>query len=237
MGFEVSLRESPTRLVLIVSALPKGPKERVRIEVRDDDANGRLRFEETRTDLSHSTKRRALIRDINTMLGVTLTDQQLLQWLEDYREWLQEPEGADAGLFRIIVRRMDAPAASGHIVDHAEPLGAFRVALERAIVETNVVMEWSKDRIAELAVLDVDYHTLDVRLGDDYLTAVAESLRPKPVCWWISHGGGLHAIYAELKPYTAEELAACAAFALGRVDPTCTTEILTRSRHPKSRRE
>jgi hypothetical protein len=85
-------------------------------------------------------------------------------------------------------------------------------------------------------IVDVDYHHLPTPPSEDFTTALAEAIRPRPLAWWRSHGGGLHLVYVAVPPFDANELAACAALAVTQIDPTATIDLLTETRHPKSER-
>jgi hypothetical protein len=237
MAFSAIFRTGTPPLILVLHPQLKKPRDNVRFEVREVDAEGRLRFEEGPMNLANSGKRATLIRRIANALGLTITDSELLTWLQDYRQWLANPDGAKGtGAFTITIRHKHGVASSGQPFVNADPIAALKAALEAPVAESDLMIEWPTESEDRLVMLDVDYHNLTERASDEYLTAIAANLRPQPACWWISHGGGVHAIYATVGTYTAKELAACAAFSIRQLDTSCTTELLTHTRHPKSPR-
>jgi hypothetical protein len=104
----------------------------------------------------------------------------------------------------------------------------------------NVQLRWEKKQLRRLAMLDVDFHQGERPPLTD-IDELGRSFSPSPYCWWRTHGGGLHALYATIEGYSADELAAGAA---ARVVSSYTfqhyrgtVEILARTRHPRSLRQ
>ncbi len=113
--------------------------------------------------------------------------------------------------------------------------------LKRRGMPAETVIEWPKDQLDRLTVLDLDFHDpsgTKPRPTEAELDQLGYDLSPAPWAWWRTHGGGLKAIYAPLAhaSFTATELAAGAASQL-LVTPMVvrcggTVELITRTRHP-----
>lgn len=120
-------------------------------------------------------------------------------------------------------------------MDSTQLAAAIREALSSVVDGRDEwVIEWRDTDHA--AILDVDWHGSEPP-HIDTRRRLAESLRPRPIGWWISHGGGIHALYGAIEPYSAEQLAASAALRALAVDLVCTVEVLPRTSHPRSRRD
>ncbi len=75
------------------------------------------------------------------------------------------------------------------------------VLLKRRGMPESTVIEWSKDSIERLTVLDLDFHDpsgTKPRPTEAELDQLGYDLSPAPWAWWRTHGGGLKAIYAPL---------------------------------------
>lgn len=135
--------------------------------------------------------------------------------------------------FTITLRGMEQPRSAGRSIVAATPLQSFQAALDvRDWPASEPVLEWPSK--VQLAILDIDYHSLpmDKRPAPHQLDALAMRICPQPALYWRSHGRGLHLLYSAGGGFTAEELAACAAVHVRSLDPTATIEILSRTRHP-----
>lgn len=86
----------------------------------------------------------------------------------------------------------------------------------------------------ELAALDIDYHSLPIEKRPDlaFLRRLMGRVDPRPSLTWRTHGGGFRAIYTRQGNYLAGEIAAIAGLAYKMLDPLCTYEIKTVTRHP-----
>ncbi len=113
--------------------------------------------------------------------------------------------------------------------------------LKRRGMVAETVIEWSKDVMDRLVILDLDFHDptgLKPRPTELELDQLGYDLSPAPWAWWRTHGGGLKALYAVLThaPFTATELAAGAASQLLSTPSVVrcggTVELLARTRHP-----
>lgn len=100
------------------------------------------------------------------------------------------------------------------------------------------MIEW--DNVEQLAAVDVDFHS-DNRPPRDYLLSQSGLLLPTPNMRWVSHGGGLRAIFFPAQGFAADECAALylknmlargAAFFMRGARIT-SVELCTRTRHPK----
>jgi hypothetical protein len=237
-----SISGSQPPLVMVLESLPKRDKGRVLFEVRSTDVNGAQQFMD-RVDFTSARSRAGLVANINRIPGVAqpVTDAMLIQVFAEFTAWQAQP--APCSDFVLTLRRMTEVAAQGTSIPVENPptpeavRTAFTHAInDMAIAAPNMVLTWEAEHADKLQVLDVDYHHLPAAPSIDFTTALAEAVRPRPLAWWRSHGGGLHFIYIAVPPYAADELAACAALAVMQIDPTASVELLTQTRHPKSRR-
>ena len=140
-------------------------------------------------------------------------------------------------------RILHQPAAQGTFLP-AFTLAALVGLLSREGMAADTVIEWGSSYADIACVLDVDFHSTTApksTLPD--LNQLGDELSPAPALWWISHGGGLKAVYLTIprSVYTARELAAGAAAQVS-CDPTVvaaqgTVEIITHTRHPTSTRQ
>lgn len=104
---------------------------------------------------------------------------------------------------------------------------SIETALHSA-TETEVV-EWQDNKT--VCCLDIDFDAANTP-NSTKLLAFAATIQPKPVQYWLSRSGGLHAIYNALDNYDADELAAVAAYHFSRRYPQCKPELLHRTRKP-----
>lgn len=118
--------------------------------------------------------------------------------------------------------------------------GGMLAVLKRTNMPDDTVLEWRKDAIVHLCCLDLDFHdpTSPERLTELDLERLGNALSPAPFVWWLSQGGGIHAMYAASAgdTFTAEELAVGAASQLLMSVPVMrakgTVEIKVKTRHP-----
>jgi len=241
MPFAKSLDGSNPLLVLTVAPGTGRNRDVLLIEIRQGDANGPLLYAD-KSDLTKASSRRTLLTNVRGVAGMpAMTDTMLMQVLAEYRAWLDHPTKAQP--FQIILRGKTEHDSQGVVIPVAEPADAaavttaLRTALnDMAIGAPDMLLTWPTNHADKLAVVDVDYHHLPEAPSEDYTAALAAAVRPRPLAWWRSHGGGLHLVYIAVAPYAANELAACAALAITSIDPTATIELLTHTRHPKSPR-
>lgn len=110
-----------------------------------------------------------------------------------------------------------------------DPEDAFREALTHCTTSASV-MRW--DDRNEFSALDVDYHgALTPPSRSTALGYIAE-LKPRPFAAWVTHGGGIRALYKRHGALTAFEMAACGALHMRGLDTTCKAEVITTTRHP-----
>jgi hypothetical protein len=158
--------------------------------------------------------------------GYQLTGEQVLELRHGGDLELEEEAGPpdNTPKLRIIRRKRHQPASAGqvfHSINDALANGA-----------DDDELEW--DDIEQLAVLDVDYHSLplDQRPQLFQLEALALIVRPNPVMFWISRGRGLHLLFEPVGGLTAEEAAACGGLHMKQLDPKCTFEVIARTSYP-----
>lgn len=152
---------------------------------------------------------------------------QVQELIDAARDAGREPE-AEESKFTIRVRRLEDPGEEARVFDLPDPRDAFRKALESPPGAPGLIY-WND--AARLAMLDVDYHHC---APPDRATArrLLLSLRPRPFASWISHGGGLHALYEARDGLTAKQWASCAAISIKSLHPQCGVEVLTVTNHP-----
>lgn len=114
-----------------------------------------------------------------------------------------------AKAFEVRRRGLHQQASRGRNVRHEKPIVAIRKALAvRKLAQAEPVLEWSGTD--QVAVLDVDVHHGEGQPSIEAMEAIGRQIQPRPRLWWVSHGGGLHLVYAAAKGFTADELAAAA---------------------------
>ena len=229
-------------LVMCLEPLPKRDGGKVQFEIRPTDANGAPVFLD-RVDLTSARSRTQLLNALNRLAGVAqpLSDAMLVQLHTEFVAWQARPAPGNA--FVLTLRRITEVDAQGTRIEVGDPPTpeAVRTTIRHALEEIaiggpNMLLTWSSEHADKLMVVDVDYHAQPTPPSEDFTTALAEAIRPRPLAWWRSHGGGLHLVYVSVPPYDANELAACAALAVTQIDPTATIDLLTQTRHPKSER-
>lgn len=92
---------------------------------------------------------------------------------------------------------------------------------------TDVIITATHD--AELTILDCDSHHLTEKPTTDALIAHLAAIEPQPDACWTSHGAGLKLVY--VGPHHREKAIAAAL----KVPTFLTVELLTQTRHPRSR--
>lgn len=95
------------------------------------------------------------------------------------------------------------------------------------------LVEWSD--IHDVCCLDLDFHGVPPPDAMD-LCRFAGGLQPNPAHWWISKGGGLHAIYNTQGGYPANEIAAVAGLSCLSRFPEASLELKTTTRFPPGER-
>lgn len=240
MEFVKPLDGTSPPLVLTLAQIPKKPEGTLAVAVRGTNENGPLRFADT-INFQKASSRKKLCDQLAQITGGSFADAVLMQ---AYSELLSTQKAApDREEFTIILRKMTEQDAQGSSLivppdaDAEEISASFRRAIdELAVFSPNMVLIWPKSCADKLIVVDVDYHHFTTPPDASYIEALAEAVRPRPLAWWRSHGGGLHLVYVPVPPYAADELAACAALSIFQSDPTATVELLTSTRHPRSPR-
>lgn len=135
---------------------------------------------------------------------------------------LPAPEAVKpATLFR--VRGSRQPAAEA--VEFVDIFGA----LECNYDSPDPVVEW--DGIDEWCCLDLDFHEGSVPDANDVRIA-ADTVRPMPRAWWLSKGGGLHAMFSRIDNGSAGQLASLAAVGLLDRFPAADVELKCSTRQP-----
>lgn len=110
-----------------------------------------------------------------------------------------------------------------------DPEQAFKGALAHC-AESESIMKW--DDRDELSALDVDYHGALTPPSRATAMGFIADLKPRPFAAWVTHGGGIRALYKRHGSLTAFEMAACGALHMRGLDPTCKAEVITTTRHP-----
>ncbi len=138
----------------------------------------------------------------------------------------------------VSVRGIRSPASTAKPHFGKTPIEAMAglLALDAAALPDEAFCFW--DRGLDLRAVDVDWHggAMGSRPDEAGAIRLIRRVRPTPAAYWITHGGGLRLIYAGLAPYTAEELATCAAALMLEIAPGCSVEIKCDTRHPASLR-
>lgn len=144
--------------------------------------------------------------------------------------------------FEIRVRPRRARGTAAATITDDEPLDALRAAIDSVAGNATLHdLAWA-DR-EQLCCLDLDFHDAPAPPVDD-LRTFAAGLRPRPSLWWVSGGGGLHAVYVaelgeddegnERVDFGADELGAAAAIACLERYPLAEVELLRRTAQPPS---
>ena len=102
----------------------------------------------------------------------------------------------------------------------------LRELLSRSDLPIDAVIE-AEDG-SDFQVLDLDTHDWPAPPSPQELAAHAAAMTPAPDAWWISHGGGLKALYTGTQ---SEPRALAAAFTAPR---GFSVEVLRHTRHPCS---
>ena len=138
--------------------------------------------------------------------------------------WLvpEEEPPPPPGHLRLTIREMDA--AGGTVVDG---LGEPLLRDHLAATPVTRLLCWT-DR-ASMLCLDIGYHNTSPP-PRQHLEAWVEALRPRPVAWHYSKGGGAHLFYVATGRFTAEELAAAAALRFRTVDPSAGLDLVVQVR-------
>lgn len=218
--------------------------ERVHIRI---EGGGMTPYTEARWLVGSGAARRGLARNVN--ISDAEADQiaaHVEPWALQAQQQLQvdatpaddAPATQPYGLLQRLITQPVSEAAPYPTVATPEEVV---LVLQRGGVEPNTVLEWDRDQIDRLVVLDLDFHDptkTKPKPTEAELDQLGYDLSPAPWIWWRTHGGGLKALYATIPhtPYTANELAAGAA-AQCLCTPMVvrcggTAELLTRTRHP-----
>jgi hypothetical protein len=137
---------------------------------------------------------------------------------------------------------MKEPACNGRFFD-GDPLEAFAAALGTTDYnQPEPVLDWrgEANALSRLAAVDIDFHGRSD--GNVYeVECAAKSGLPQPAYWWITHGGGLRAVFGAAGGYGADELAAVFAMSALRAFRRSFHfftgfEIKAQTRHPSYRR-
>lgn len=178
-------------------------------------------------------------RRMDVLKRIGVDDGTLLNWIDQTKQVAstgnaspQEyllPKPARDGGDEVIVRGMSETDEQG--VRHPLDPAAVLKELLPTVTNDNLI-KW-KDSKA-LCCLDVDYHEAGRKPPhESWLRArVTADLAPRPFAWHFSKGGGLHLFYIASDPFTARELAAVAALAFRKIDPTAAVELKTGLRGP-----
>ncbi len=129
---------------------------------------------------------------------------------------------------RMRVRAIRAPSSDAIDVEGGDPIKAFQDAL-RFVRDEQSVIYWKGTK--NLALLDVDFHGTTPPSRTLALTTLVK-LRPVPFVSWVSHGGGLHALYHPQAGLDADEIAAAAALSIRDLLPTAAIEVISVTNHP-----
>jgi hypothetical protein len=143
-----------------------------------------------------------------------------------------------------VMRGLHQPQADPGTIRRSadKPLEAFEALLAiKDFSKPEPVIGWpGPDAVQRLAALDLDYHG-DHKQEPHRLEWGPSALPFLPARWWLTHGGGLRAIFTATEGFDADELAAAWAAlflygpkAKGRGWDYCLTgvEIKTETRHP-----
>lgn len=103
---------------------------------------------------------------------------------------------------------------------------AFNFATEKY---KEPVLSWIDE--TKLACLDVDYHDV-IPPSESERDAILARLRPQPIAWHPSHGGGLKLFYTSTIDLTAVEIASIAQYFYSRLDSRASFDRIKETRHP-----
>ncbi len=197
--------------------------------------------------IATSTASRTLERELQ--IGIAeyrIIMASVVEWSAEMQERLKKEAGApvvfitppyDLKQRTILQRREEANSYT-----EINSWGGMLSVLKRVNLPDDTVLEWKKEAIPHLCCLDLDFHdpSSPERLTDLDLERLGNALSPAPFVWWITQGGGIHAMYAASagEVFTAEELAVGAASQLLMSVPVMrakgTVEIKNKTRHPGS---
>jgi hypothetical protein len=196
--------------------------------------------------------RSRLEQDAGLAVGEASTLQQAYDaWIASQRaqqaaQVAAQPAAAAAATgptLDVVQRLLHQPVAQGTFIPGLTASSVIAL-MSRPGMSPDTVIEWTAAQGDIACVLDVDFHDAAApkpRTQD--LDQLGDELNPAPAMWWISHGGGLKALYLAIPRscFTARELAAGAAAQVS-CDPTVvasrgTVELLTHTRHPTSLRK
>ena len=195
--------------------------------------------------------RRRLFRGLHESFPEAFVEQlaaEAIQWAEgaweiEQRRLAAAREHAAKGgsafaPFALTARQITQAAVEGQTFSIQSVQDALAI-LTRHGFAPDTKVEWPKEHLGSLAMLDIDFHSdAHPKPTSQELDIIGEDLAPAPWAWWRTQGGGIHAVYGPINhaPYTAEELAAGAAAAVAclPVVVRCggTVEIIASSRHP-----
>ncbi len=144
-------------------------------------------------------------------------------------------EQKERSRFKIYIRGKLMPESAAITIEGDTPLAAISNALAADIAtlpdEALIIVP---DDMEQIAFLDVDYHEfpLDQRPDERDLDAMMNSILPRGIYGFASHGRGLKMIFTRQEALSAKVLADCAASYIHLIDPRCDTEVLNTCRHP-----
>ena len=175
------------------------------VEIHQDAADGPMLFSDE-VNLAKANPRTSLQRALNRLPGLAgVTAADVLAVWNEFQAYATAPQ--PKAPFALTLRQKEQPVATAERVEHTDPVAALKLVLDPAVARPpNFLIEWPAAHADLLMLVDVDYHPLPGPPDEQYTEALAHAVRPQPVAWWRSHGGGLHLIYAALAPYTASEL-------------------------------
>lgn len=132
-----------------------------------------------------------------------------------------KPSGPQSFSVRLLNSSIEHPAPdwdTAFALAHSHPEPAELVNIQWVDVES-------------LCGLDVDFHKGLEPLPHE-LIGFCDMIRPTPFEFWLTKSGGLRLMYKQSGQYTADEIAAVAAYRIAERFPTATFEFLTRTRRP-----
>lgn len=138
--------------------------------------------------------------------------------------------------FKIVVRGLYEPTDAGHTFEASITEEALRAALETdPYSEDEIVVTWQGQQQA--CLLDIDRPESEPELTPEEVPKLFPSTLPRPLAVWVSHGGGLHALFVAVFGWTAMALAGAWALLapLGRL-ASWRIEAKADTRHPLSAR-
>jgi hypothetical protein len=109
------------------------------------------------------------------------------------------------------------------------------LVLRERTAPSETLLMWPRERLHQAAILDLDFHG-DKQAPLEDIESLMRCLSPAPRLWWLTQGGGAHALYLPVEPCDAYELAVGGAAQLA-CDPTVvfyggSVEIKAGTRHP-----